>query len=700
MSTRRSTRSTRSTAASADSTMSPAVKEMVSNEETEEEAPKAFTFDNVTFYATYAEMVAAKRQRNQNMLISSGLLDAKAAVDASAAASRATASSRGIKRSSTKEVVNLPRRKSGRLAGQTAPNLYVEDESGGRIVTSGIDNEEAVDYEPQHYKDRINDGSPLSIEQAVNNCESKWINDDGTTLVSTNQFVDTLNNVVQSYKPSRNASPTTVTHNLQRDVDALSLDDEANVSKVVPDRIYSVACHPSTSHLVVCAGDKQGYLGLWNVDQYSPEKDTTTEGTVNKKGKISSTDGVHLFKPHSRPISTLAWNESGSKLLSCSYDGTVRAFDVEKQVFQEIFATYDDSEMFKDKIGYGLDNGYKSWVQCMELDRKHGSDGDCFFLSTSEGTVMHIDLRTKGEVTFDQALSEKKINTVSLHPNGFTMATAGLDTTVKLWDVRKLKTSTKIPNPVATQNAGKSVNSAFFSPSGKRIITTTMSNTLDILEDAHLASGLITKPASRIRHDNHTGRWLCTFMARWHPSTSEECFVVGSMQQPRTVEVFSGDGKLIRGIQGDSLTAVASRCCFHPNADRLIVVGGNSSGRVTVAHYTLFSDQNKTTKKTIKEKGTLDNHAQTLAFFYFPSWREIRLSKSVSSSGGFIIVASNTGRHLMSYVSNGSSFDTFTLVYASKCSNDSCSNAYDKTRDGRSVAMIAKPSATCLDELR
>ena len=47
-----------------------------------------------------------------------------------------------------------------------------------------------------------------------------------------------------------------------------------------------------------------------------------------------------------------------------------------------------------------------------ELDRKHGSDGDCFFLSTSEGTVMHIDLRTKGEVTFDQALSEKKINTV------------------------------------------------------------------------------------------------------------------------------------------------------------------------------------------------------------------------------------------------------------------------------------------------
>ena len=149
------------------------------------------------------------------------------------------------------------------------------------------------------------------------------------------------------------------------------------------------------------------------------------------------------------------------------------------------------------------------------------------------------------------------------------------------------KTSSKIPNPIARQNAGKSVNSAFFSPSGKQIVTTTMSNTLDILEDAHLAKGVIAKPKHRIRHDNQTGRWLCTLMARWHPSApslSEECFVVGSMQKPRTVEVFSGaSGKLMRGIQGDALTAVASRCCFHPNSEKLIIVGGNSSGRVTVA---------------------------------------------------------------------------------------------------------------------
>ena len=145
--------------------------------------------------------------------------------------------------------------------------------------------------------------------------------------------------------------------------------------------------------------------------------------------------------------------------------------------------------------------------------------------------------------------------------------------------------SKKLPKPIAWQFAGKSVNSAFFSPSGKRIVATTMSNTLDILEDAHLSSGLMKSPNKRIKHDNMTGRWLSTFMARWHPGTfTEEMFVVGSMQQPRTIEIFGGNsGNLLREIRGDALTAVASRCCFHPSVNKLIVLGGNSSGRVTVA---------------------------------------------------------------------------------------------------------------------
>lgn len=189
---------------------------------------------------------------------------------------------------------------------------------------------------------------------------------------------------------------------------------------------------------------------------------------------------------------------------------------------------------------------------------------------------------------------------ISLHPNGFSLISGGLDCTVALWDLRKLGDSrtrnsrSKAPEPVAYHNGGRSVNSAFFSPSGKYVVSTTMANKLDIFEDLHLGiqnetggsnrKEPIVKPYKSIRHDNMTGRWLTTFQAVFHPQL--DIFSVGSMRQPRCVEIFDpaaadGDGCL-RGVSGDAMTAVASRLAFHPRSDHLILVGGNSSGRVTV----------------------------------------------------------------------------------------------------------------------
>ena len=162
------------------------------------------------------------------------------------------------------------------------------------------------------------------------------------------------------------------------------------------------------------------------------------------------------------------------------------------------------------------------------------------------------------------------------------MATAGLSTTVQLWDVRKVPSfktnSSKLPKALAYQPARRSINSAYFSPSGKNLLTTTQSDKLEIIEDSHLASGLM-KPRTSIKHNNQTGRWLSTLMAKCHfPSafTNHDLFVVG----PRCIELFADNGDLMQEMSGEGLTAVASRCCFHPNSKKLIVVGGDSSGRV------------------------------------------------------------------------------------------------------------------------
>lgn len=555
----------------------------------DDDVPQTFMFNGKT-YESYQEMVNAKRQRNQDVLARSGLLEAKAAIDNAALEQKATkAASRGLKRSNSPREP-LPRRKSSRLQGVAASGIYVESElAAGKVVIAGglytPDESENLKF----FNNRVNDGSSLSVSEAVELCGSKW-NKDGTTVAVAEKFMQqSLADITKKYMTStspRKGSPNSVrsvpgksitSKTLQSNINALSLEDpDTCVAKVTPERIYSVACHPNPNHIIACAGDKRGHVGIWNVDQYGVD--------AKQEDESSSSDGVHLFKPFNGAVSSMTWNQSGTSLLAASYDGTVRSFDVEKQIFEEVFATYSDDDIYKDKLGYNLDGGYKSWVQCLELDRRYGSE--CFFLSTSEGSVMHIDLRSKGKLTFDQTLSERKINSMSLHPNGYTIATAGLSTVIQIWDVRSLgASSSKKPKPLAWQNVGKSINSAYFSPSGKRLLTTTMMDNFDILEDTHLASGLIKKPKTRIKHDNRTGRWLSTFMAKWHPSTfsGEEIFVSGSMKKPRTIELFGGDGSLLREIRGDALTAVASRCCFHPSAEKLIVIGGNSSGRLTVA---------------------------------------------------------------------------------------------------------------------
>jgi len=180
---------------------------------------------------------------------------------------------------------------------------------------------------------------------------------------------------------------------------------------------------------------------------------------------------------------------------------------------------------------------------------------------------------------------------------------------VKFWDLRKfggpksgskrssssLSTSLEPTEPkgalLGEHFNTLSVNSAIFSPSGEYMVATNMNNVLNVYHQAHLkvtastgknAGTTIVKPKYAIRHDNQTGRWLSTFMANWHPEL--DIFCVGSKDKPRAMDIFDGaTGEHLRAVKGEALTAVASRCAFHPSANKIILVGGNSRGRVTVA---------------------------------------------------------------------------------------------------------------------
>ncbi|VDH93475.1 Hypothetical predicted protein [Mytilus galloprovincialis] len=99
------------------------------------------------------------------------------------------------------------------------------------------------------------------------------------------------------------------------------------VAKVVPNRVFSLDIHPTNSKLITAAGDKWGFLGIWDV----------------MAGREFQTDGVVVYAPHSRPINCLKFSlHKPNQLYSCSYDGTVRCCDLQKGVFDEIYSTPDE----------------------------------------------------------------------------------------------------------------------------------------------------------------------------------------------------------------------------------------------------------------------------------------------------------------------------------------------------------------------
>jgi WD40 repeat protein len=386
-----------------------------------DEKADVYLFNGVE-YATYQEMVNAKRKRNQEVLINSGLLDSVSAMKTDIS-TNPKPQAHGIKK--RKQKIERPigatsRRKSSRLAGFQSDGLFVDEERSGRFTVASdgsvaLGSDAAVlkayateDKEPDFYRDRINDASALSIEQAVELTGSKWAKE--TSVTDAQDFVrGTLSKLVckdkvseskgkKSKSPKAVAGPVVSSDDILDNIKDMTFNTEAAVvAKVVPDRIYAIAAHPSTDQLIVSAGDKKGYVGIWNVD--SRAKDD------------ASNDGVHLFKFHSGASSCMQWTASGDALLSSSYDGTVRLFDVASESFEQVFATYDSQDKFKKESGFGMDEGYRYWTQYGCLD--HRSNGDkCFLLSTSVGTAMHVDLRSKGGVTFHEELSEKKINSL------------------------------------------------------------------------------------------------------------------------------------------------------------------------------------------------------------------------------------------------------------------------------------------------
>ncbi|XP_049514852.1 WD repeat-containing protein 76 isoform X2 [Dermacentor silvarum] len=312
--------------------------------------------------------------------------------------------------------------------------------------------------------------------------------------------------------------------------------DDTTVQKVVPARITAMVVHPSLTATLVFAGDKLGNFGFLKL------------GT--------SENVVETYTPHTSGLMCLRIRpEEPQKIYSGSYDDTLRCADIERGIFDELYRTDPDVGVMH--FDWMLDN--------------------TMIVAHASGQVSFLDTRAQEKRTGLYQLHSRKVRTINAHPmNSWWFLTGSVDTTVKLWDSRMM--SRRSPVPLGTLSHNRSCSAAFLSPvEGSKVVSTSFDDTIRI-SNINQATGEM-KQQTTLKHNNMTGRWLSPLRAVWMPGC-DELFLVGSMEYPRRIEVYSSSGTLLYKFMGESLASVCSLIDVHP--ERLIIAGGNSSGKLHV----------------------------------------------------------------------------------------------------------------------
>lgn len=343
--------------------------------------------------------------------------------------------------------------------------------------------------------------------------------------------------------------------------------------KITPERIYALGFHPTPEKALVFAGDKLGSLGLFDGSQSTAIK---TEGDdADEDGDEDFEPVISTFKIHTRTISAFQFAPSDQNaLFSASYDSSIRKLDLAKGTAVEVYAPEDKSE-----------DEPLSGVQISH------ADPHTLHFTTLSGKFGIKDMRTAPhELVESFQLSEKKIGGFSLHPaQPHLVATASLDRTLKIWDLRKVtgKGEHRLPACVGEHTSRLSVSHAAWNSAGQ-VATASYDDTIKIHDFSSTLCGdwkagkVLSEeeaaPTTVVRHNNQTGRWVTILRAQWqlHPEDGIQRFVIGNMN--RFVDIYTGKGEQLAQLGGEGITAVPAVAQFHQSKDW--VASGTASGKL------------------------------------------------------------------------------------------------------------------------
>nr|XP_057932146.1 DNA damage-binding protein 2 isoform X1 [Doryrhamphus excisus] len=322
--------------------------------------------------------------------------------------------------------------------------------------------------------------------------------------------------------------------------------------------------------------------------------------------------------PFDRRITSLEWHPTHSTTLAvASKGGDINLWDYElpaRKMFIQgngagdfiggmKFCPMDHSRLYvasgEGTLTMQSFEGHPATVLSQTGDCGHDHHNVCYWyccvdvsisrqmLVTGDNVGQLLLVGLDGQKIFSDKLHKAKVSHAEFNPRcDWLLATASVDHTVKLWDLRNMKDKKSFLHDMPHQ---KAVNSAYFNPlDGSKLLTTDQYDQIRVYSSCDWS-----KPQHIIQHPHRQFQHLTPIKATWHPVY--DLIVVGRypddrvfLGDQRTIDIFdSNTAELVCQLQDPTVAGIKSINKFNPMGE----VIGSGTG-VTV----LIWDRNKVLK--------------------------------------------------------------------------------------------------------
>ncbi|GMN47169.1 hypothetical protein TIFTF001_016350 [Ficus carica] len=231
------------------------------------------------------------------------------------------------------------------------------------------------------------------------------------------------------------------------------------------------------------------------------------------------------------------------------------------------FWNLDHRKMTKQKM-----TGYIRTILILVLFQVFTSCYDGYIRSMdAEKEVFDLIYSTDGKMCNKKYLHVHRINSIDFNSdNPNILATGSSDGDVFIWDLRSIDANK--PRVLNIFSHKRAVHSAYFSPSGKCLASTSSDNTVGI------HGGVSFKERSMIHHNNQTGCSMSTFRAIW--CWDDAYLFIGNMK--RGVDVISASQRrMIFTLQSPLVSSIPCRFDAHSYHVGMLA-GATGGGQVSV----------------------------------------------------------------------------------------------------------------------